>query len=76
MSRRTSLTRRPLPGSPFAPPPTPVSARDRFAQDDRVTHDRHGLGRIVRILDDELVAVKFGSHDAVMCVQHVKLHRL
>lgn len=76
VSRRTAVTRRPIPGSPFAPPPPRVSAKERFTADDRVTHDRYGLGTVVRVLDDELVAVKFRSSDSPVCVTHVKLTRL
>jgi hypothetical protein len=44
---------------------------------DRVTHDRLGLGRVVRILDDRDVLVDFGHPDGVpRSVSHLKLTTL
>jgi hypothetical protein len=38
-------------------------ASTRMAPGDRVTHDRLGLGSVVRIVDDHDVIVNFGMDD-------------
>jgi hypothetical protein len=69
--------RRVLPGSPFAPPGPVPTAAERMAAGDRVTHDRLGLGRVVRIVDDHDVIVDFGHDDGrVRSVPHLKLTKL
>lgn len=50
--------RRHLPTSPFRNPAAP--AVTEFAVDDRVTHDRYGMGRVVGV-EAEAVLVNFGS---------------
>ncbi|GAA5006688.1 hypothetical protein GCM10025734_47030 [Kitasatospora paranensis] len=63
MMTNSAALRRHLPTSPFrraAAPPPPK----RFAVGDRVTHDEHGLGRVVAVEggDGEIaVLVDFGS---------------
>jgi hypothetical protein len=51
--------RRTLPTSPFiravAAPP------EQFAVGDRVSHDKHGLGRVVAVQDETSVIVDFGE---------------
>ena len=49
--------RRYLPSSPFQAQPTP--AAHEFAVNDRITHDRHGLGKVVRV-GDHGIDVDFG----------------
>ncbi len=56
---RSDGPRRPLPGSPFTRPTAP--APEQFAVGDRVTHDKHGLGRVVAVEDDVSVIVDFGA---------------
>jgi hypothetical protein len=51
--------RRQFPGSPFKLPP--AAAIERFSVQDRVTHDKYGLGRVVGE-EDGAVTVDFGSH--------------
>ena len=60
MSPRPAAPRRVLPRSPFAAPAAAVP--QEFAVDDRVCHDRHGLGRVVRV-DSDAVIVDFGGGD-------------
>ena len=43
--------------------------------DDRVTHDKHGLGRVVRI-DGDRVNVKFGSQTISVAASSSRLHPL
>ena len=60
MSPRNAAPRRVLPRSPFAAQTGPD--RQEFEVADRVCHDRHGLGRVVRV-DSDAVIVDFGSGD-------------
>ena len=59
MTQRTA--RRPvLPASPFnvLREAKPV---ERLAIDDRLTHDRHGLGRVIGVESESILLVDFGS---------------
>ena len=60
MRPRSASSRRVLPGSPFNNH-DPVPEVERFAVQDRVTHDKYGLGRVV-VVESEFVTVDFGSH--------------
>ena len=60
MATRDSAGRRHLATSPFQPTPAQPPA-EVFAVDDRVTHDRHGLGTVVSSGPDEWVTVQFSS---------------
>ncbi|HEY7722398.1 MAG TPA: hypothetical protein VIB11_11210 [Pedococcus sp.] len=65
---------RPRPAnSPFRAEAAP--ARPDYSVDDRVTHDRHGLGRVVR-LDGDRVDVRFGSQTVSVAVTSPRLHAL
>jgi hypothetical protein len=55
--------RRVLAGSPFAQPAVIPPAHTRMSPGTRVTHDRLGLGRVVRIVDDRDVIVNFGHEE-------------
>lgn len=58
MPQRPAANRRRPSGSPFTDPvPPPV---ETFAIDDRVTHDRAGLGRVVAVEEDAVIVV-FGT---------------
>jgi hypothetical protein len=66
--------RRHLPRSPFnVAPASPVEA---FAVDDRVTHDRYGLGRVVAVEKDVAVLVDFGSRKERITSPYAKLRGL
>jgi len=66
-----------LPSSPFASPERGPTAPEMFTAGDRVTHDRLGLGRVTRVVDDESVIVDFGRDDrAERAVSHRKLTKL
>jgi transcription elongation factor GreA-like protein len=45
-----------------------------LAAGDRVTHDRLGLGRVTRVVNDDTVIVDFGTADRA--VSHLKLTKL
>lgn len=65
-----------LPTSPFAvrPAEPPVA----FEVDDRVTHDRHGLGRVKAVNGGQTVDVDFGRDVGVLRVDTTskRIHRL
>ena len=59
MTTRSRSGRRFLPGSPFNNL-EPVQEIERYAVQDRVSHDKYGLGRVV-VADANMVTVDFGS---------------
>ncbi|OEV08405.1 MULTISPECIES: hypothetical protein [Streptomyces] len=56
---KSPAPRRHLPTSPFRAPADPLVKH--FALGDRVSHDRHGLGRIIGVEDGIAMLVDFGS---------------
>ncbi|WP_104820563.1 hypothetical protein [Kitasatospora sp. MMS16-BH015] len=56
---RTAAARHSLPTSPFKA--QPVAAIETYEVGDRVSHDRHGLGRIVSVDGTAAVIVSFGE---------------
>ena len=58
MELRPGTTRRHLATSPFAPVQAATPAE--YAPEDRVTHDRFGLGRVVSI-EPSFITVRFTS---------------
>lgn len=75
MEPRRVGSRRHLASSPFAPPapPTPDEA---FTERDRVTHDRYGLGRVVRVEGATAVVVDFGDSRMRIPAPFMKLTKL
>lgn len=67
--------RRYLPTSPFKPPP-PAPPADTFAVQDMVTHDKYGLGRVIRVDDDTAVVVDFGAQQVRLVMPCAKLSKL
>ena len=61
MKHARAATRRLLPTSPFGPAP-PAPPAEQFAEQDQVTHDKYGLGRVVSIQDDATLVIDFGAH--------------
>jgi hypothetical protein len=70
-----AATRRYLPTSPFKPPP-PAPIAEPFAQEDLVTHDKYGLGRVTRVEDDTAVVVDFGTQQVRIATPCAKLTKL
>ncbi|MER5865052.1 hypothetical protein [Kitasatospora sp. NPDC002040] len=71
-----SVVRRHLPTSPFK---VQVEApRKRFAAGDRVSHDRHGLGRVVSVEADSDIAVlvDFGPQQRRITQPYAALFKL
>lgn len=54
-------TRRVLAGSPFNTPPADLGPVEHFAIDDRVSHDRFGLGTVVNVEGQSAVHADFGN---------------
>jgi hypothetical protein len=74
MTQRTA--RRPvLPASPFnvLREAKPVES---LAVDDRLTHDRHGLGRVIGVESESIVLVDFGSTIRRVTYPNTKVTRL
>lgn len=67
--------RRHLPTSPFKPPPAAPPAKE-FAAEDRVTHDKYGLGRILEVQDGHSVLVDFGTQKIKVLAPYTKLFKL
>ncbi|MBT2207850.1 MULTISPECIES: hypothetical protein [Actinomadura] len=66
--------RRHLPTSPFKPPPPAPPAKE-FAVEDRVTHDKYGLGRVVEV-ERDAVFVDFGTRKVRIPAPYAKLFPL
>lgn len=67
--------RRHMPTSPFAAPVEPPTKN--FALGDRVSHDRHGLGRIIAVeAVGEALLVDFGSHQTRIVTPYYGMHKL
>jgi hypothetical protein len=74
MKPARAATRRLLPTSPFgAPPPSPPA--EQFAEQDQVTHDKYGLGRVISVQDDAMV-IDFGSRRVRITLPCAKLAKL
>jgi hypothetical protein len=67
--------RRHLPTSPFAPPPAAPPAKE-FAPEDRVTHDKYGLGRVLEVDGGRAVLVDFGERKVRILAPFAKLFKL
>ena len=60
MMKPARVAIRRLPTSPFgAAPPAPPA--EQFAEQDQVTHDKYGLGRVITVEDDAALVIDFGA---------------
>lgn len=59
--------------SPFGPDPDPII--EQYALDDLVSHDAHGMGRVVR-LDAGGVLVDFGARTVRITSPYRKMAKL
>jgi len=69
------VTRRPLPGSPFNVT-TVARPVESFELNDRVTHDRYGLGCVIGVEPDVAVLVDFGPHQERLVAPYPRLTKL
>jgi hypothetical protein len=67
--------RRPLPGSPFNTPPV-IRPVEQYALNDKVTHDRYGLGVVIGVEDEVAVLVDFGTNQERITSPYSKLTKL
>jgi hypothetical protein len=75
MKPARAATRRLLPTSPFGPAP-PAPPAEHFAEQDQVTHDKFGLGRVVSIEDDDTLVIDFGERRMRITMPCAKLAKL
>lgn len=68
-------TRRFLPTSPFKPPP-PAPPAEQFAVQDQVTHDKYGLGRVMRVEGDTALVIDFRTQRVRITTPCSKLTKL
>ncbi len=73
MATHSSASRSRLSTSPFRREPEPE--RPAWEADARVMHDRHGLGRIVRVRGDRM-DVRFGSVTVDVDTRSPRIHLL
>ncbi|MEU6201810.1 hypothetical protein [Streptomyces sp. NPDC047061] len=71
---KPAAPKRHLPTSPFKAPVT--RAPEHFAVGDQVTHDVHGLGRVVGIEDGIAALVDFGSAPMRILSPYAKMTKL
>ncbi|MEU3984868.1 hypothetical protein AB0F77_33205 [Streptomyces sp. NPDC026672] len=71
---KPAAPKRHLPTSPFKAPVVP--APKHFAVGDRVTHDVHGLGRVVGLEDGVAALVNFGSTQMRILSPYTKMTKL
>jgi hypothetical protein len=75
MSPYPAGRRRHLATSPFkAPDPEPPA--ECFAVDDKVTHDKYGLGTVTGVEQGTAVLIDFGSHVRRILTPSAKLSKL
>jgi hypothetical protein len=67
-------TRRHLPTSPFNAPTAPPV--EQFEAEDRVTHDKYGLGRVVGVEGDTALIIEFGTRQVRIMTPCAKLTKL
>ncbi|MFH9723657.1 hypothetical protein ACH4M4_11905 [Streptomyces sp. NPDC017254] len=71
---KPSAPKRFLPTSPFKAPVAPPLKQ--FAVSDQVTHDVHGLGRVIGIENGIAVVVDFGSAQERILSPYTKMSKL
>ena len=75
MTHARAATRRFLPTSPFGPA-APAPPAEQFAEQDQVTHDKYGLGRVISIQDDAALVIDFGARRMRITIPCAKLVKL
>jgi hypothetical protein len=72
---RAGPRKRHLPGSPFNVPIVEEPA-EAYEQRDLVTHDKYGLGSVLRVEDQTAVVVDFGTQQVRLALPCAKLFKL
>lgn len=67
--------RRRLPTSPFKPPPE-ADPVERYELHDLVTHDKYGLGRVIRVEDDTAIVVDFAPRRIWITTPFARMSKL
>jgi hypothetical protein len=75
MNRYRAMPRRQLAGSPFNVPEIVVPV-EQYAVDDKVTHDRYGMGTVISVEEGIALLIDFGSHKQRIAVPCAKLTKL
>jgi len=75
MSPYPAGPRRHLATSPFKPP-DPEPPAECFAVDDKVTHDKYGLGTVTGVEEGTALLIDFGSHVQRILTPSAKLSKL
>jgi hypothetical protein len=75
MSPYRAVPRRHLATSPFDVP-DPAPPAERFAVDDKVTHDKYGLGTVTGVDEGIALLIDFGSHVQRILTPSAKLSKL
>ena len=75
MSPHRTGPRRHLATSPF-PAPAPEPPAECFAIDDKVTHDKYGLGTVTGVEEGIALLIDFGSHVQRILTPSAKLSKL
>jgi hypothetical protein len=70
-----AATRRHLPTSPFKPPAAPRPV-EQFAVDDRVNHDKYGLGVVIGVEEEVAVLVDFNPRRERITAPYDKMTKL
>jgi hypothetical protein len=75
MSSYRAGSRRHLATSPFNVPEPELPA-ERYFVDDKVTHDKYGLGTVTGVEEGTAVLIDFGSHVQRILTPSAKLTKL
>jgi hypothetical protein len=75
MDSYRAAPRRHLATSPFSKP-EPEPPAERFAVDDKVTHDKYGLGTVTGVEEGIALLIDFGSHVQRVTTPSSKLTKL
>jgi hypothetical protein len=68
-------SRRHLATSPFKPP-DPEPPAESYAVDDKVTHDKYGLGTVTGVEEGVALLIDFGSHVQRIRIPSTRLFKL
>ena len=76
MKPERAASRRFLSESPFNKEPVAQPPAEQYAVQDRVTHDRYGLGRVILVGDDNSLIVDFGPRRVWIQIPCAKLTKV